>query len=273
MAIYSESLLIFTLFAVLWLENNAHCGGFTHEKTHKKFGDKKTSTATIKSTPISNKFGSKCNTGTVPTCQCDSDNDSLYYPVPKSGNCTDVFKRLPTTSDYHFREENCHKAQRTVCWTDSSCLDYVINQDNQPVQPPDEFILIRNASKPFCMCDFIEKRPMPKSGNCAELNNQFSCYKMQTLCRDICNCDNNYVDPTKCDPQTCNNATEPFCMCGIDGDHYPVPESGNCMDVISTTPAYNDRFGFSCCKARTVCKCMILPPRCNCDHECESGCG
>ena len=278
----SKALLIFTLFTVLWLENKAHRCGFTHEKTQKtmKLGEGKNSTTTAttpattsKSTaaaPI--KINPKCNTGTVPSCQCGPDDLSgfQYYAVPKSGNCTDVFKRLPTTpSDYHFREENCHKAQRTECWTGSTCVSNFMDEWNPQPDPltPVEFILSQNASEPFCSC-YSDNGPVPKSGVCG-----YACNKMQTVCYDICHCNADYVDPTKCDPQTCNNVTaEPFCMCGIDGDHYQMPESGDCMDVIkhfSTTPPYNDRFGFSCYKGRTVCKCTSMPgTQCECKDEC-----
>ena len=285
---YSKSLLIFALFAVLWLwlENKAHHCGFTHEKTHKKFDKGKTSTTT--STPAI-KFDSKCNTSTVPSCQCTSLSmypQDLYYAVPKSGNCTDVFKRLPTTPDYHFREENCHKVQRPVCRVDSSCYNITFNQQlGTPPPSPDEFVFCQNASKPFCQCGIINDRPMPKSGNCTIYNNQsaagLGCYKAETLCTDTCYCNNNnfYIDPTKCDPQTCNNAAKPFCICGTGAtaNYYPLPESGNCTDVnflkqhFSTTPAYYYKLGFDCIKARNVCKCTLWPEtHCECNDFCVS---
>ena len=45
-----------------------------------------------------------------------------------------------------------------------------------------------------------------------------------------------------CDLHTCNNESEPFCRCRFYDsiDNYPVPESGNCDDMIkanySSTP-------------------------------------
>ena len=249
MPTYSKSLVIFTLFAVLWLENKAHRFGFPHEKTHEKFAKG----------IINADF--KCNTGTVPSCQCGIGLDSYYYPVPKSGNCKDVFKRLSTTpSDYHFREEECYKVHRAVCTVDSTC-DEIFNPADQigtPPQTPGEFLIGQNISKPFCMCDGGHY-PMPKSRNCTDvgLGLGTSCTDATTLCRDTCYCNELYVDPTECVPQTCNNATEDFCKCGIDDDHYPVPESGNCMDVLSTPPTYDYRFGSDCMQMRTVCKCMI----------------
>ena len=221
MTTFSKSLAIFTLFAVLWLENKAHHCGSRHEKTHKKIEKGKTSTKTSTAAPTSTKqikVNNKCNIGTVPSCQCGIDYDSKYYPVPKSGNCNDVFKRLSTTpADYHFREENCSKVQRTVCKVDSSCdsiYDYRIIDDQQfgtPPPTPDNFLISQNTSKPFCMC-------------------------------------------------------------GYDGGNHPIPKSGNCadldlLDVIKkflTTPIYNERFGFVCLKARTVCKCTNY---CECKEE------
>ena len=142
----AKSLVIFILFAVLWLENKArHCGS-RHEKTHKKIEKGKTSTKTpamTTATPI--KVNPKCNTETVPSCQCGkNDVDSYYYPVPKSGKCKDVFKRLSTTpADYHFREEKCHKVHRAVCRIDSTCEDSYFIPDDQigtPPPTPKEFV-------------------------------------------------------------------------------------------------------------------------------------
>ena len=286
----SKSLVILTLFAVLWLENKAHRCGSRHEKTHKKFGKETTKSKASTSTPASTsttatpiKVSRKCNTGTVPTCECDKNFDSLYYPVPKSGKCKDVFKRLPTTPDYHFLEENCHKAQRTVCRVDSNCESFNLSDNQQPETPspppfrtPDVFIFRQNVSAPFCLCD-VSSFSMPKSGNCTEYG--LHCNKAHALCWDTCTCNEFYVDPTECDPQKCNNAHEPFCVCDIDGGHYPVPESGNCMDYlsnISTTPTYFYRFGSPCYKARNVCKCVVLvgeeKAQCTCNDECVSGC-
>ena len=271
MPTYSKSLVLFTLFAVLWFENKAHHSPY--EKTQKKFKKGMTSTKTSKptlttTTPV--KVNYKCNTGTVPSCQCDI----YYYPVPKSGNCKDVFKS--TTPDYHFPEEDCHKVQRTVCRVVSYCGDLIIDdqQFGTPPQTPDEFLISQNISEPFCKCDIGYKSnhyPIPKSGNCTELHGRYGrrCDKARTLCADTCYCNDFYVDPIECDPQTCNNVTEPFCKCGLEGDHYPVPESGNCMDLLkqfSTTPSYYYRFGPGCYKARTVCKCMI-GSYCECDDE------
>ena len=214
MPTYSKSLVIFTLFTVLWLENKAHRCSFPHEKTQKKFGKEKTSskksTAALKSTPAKGiKVNSKCNTGTVPSCKCGIStafDGTYYYPVPKSGNCNDVFKRLSTTkhlSDYHFREEKCHKVQRAVCRIDATCEDENFIPDNHIASypTPDEFVLGQNVSKPFCKCgDDGGHYPMPKSGNCTDLETKtttgasdnwrydFGCYKAQTLCWDTCYC-------------------------------------------------------------------------------------
>ena len=283
MPTYSKSLVIFTLFAVLWLENKAHRCGFPHEKTHEKFAKG----------IINADF--KCNTGTVPSCRCGIGLDSYYYPMPKSGNCKDVFKRLSTTpSDYHFREEKCYKVHRAVCRVDSTCENDAFIPDDQigtPPQTPDEFLIGQNSSEPFCMCDYDNSLyDMPKSGNCTDLETTSdnkcsgSYYKAENSCRDTCYCNESYVKPTECVPQTCNYATEAFCKCGIDDVHYPVPESGNCMDVIkqlSTTPSpsYQYRFGYHCYKVRTVCKCIddiaidaLQSTDCECNDECESGC-
>ena len=149
MPTYSKSLVIFTLFVVLWLENKAHYSGFPHhKKTQKKFGEGKTSISTSKPTPttatiikINHKY--KCNTSTVPSCQC-----GYYYPVPKSGNCKDVFKRLSTIpTDYHFREENCSLVQRPVCSVISSCEDHRTSyQQLEPLPPtPYEFLIGQNT--------------------------------------------------------------------------------------------------------------------------------
>ena len=303
----SKSLVILTLFSVLWLENKAHHCGCPHKKTHKRCKEETTSTATSTSmstpeltpipTPTSTtatatqiKVNSKCNTGTEPSCECGIESDtSLYYPVPKSGNCNDVFKRLSTTkhlSDYHFREENCSLVQRTVCGVYTTCDDYFEDRLGTPPPTPYEFISAQNASEPFCLCGYGgggDHYPIPKSGNCTELEIKYNflgagygCYKAQTLCRDNCYCNSYYVDPTKCDPKTCNNATKPFCKCGIEDsdNNYPVPKSGNCMDYLSnnsTTPIYYYRFGAGCYKLRTVCECTKLhesqAAQCLCDDE------
>ena len=268
----SKLLVIFTLFAVLWLENKAHHCRFPHDKTHKKFRE-----GIIKA-------DFKCNTGIVPSCQCGDGLDNLY-PVPKSGNCKDVFNKhlSKTPTDYHFREENCQKVQRTVCRVDSTCEDGYFIPDDQigtPPQTPDEFLIGQNTSDPFCMCGGgdNEHYPMPKSGHCSDLDQRSTCYKANTLCRDTCFCNNQYVDPIECDPQKCNNATKPFCMCGINGEgnYFPMPKSRNCMDVIKhfkTTPSYYYRFGFPCYTARNVCKCTTFPAtHCECKDECVSGC-
>ena len=278
----SKSLVIFTLFALLWLENKAHDCGSPHEKAHKKFEKRKTSRTTPAPTPAKPiKVNFKCNTGTVPSCKCGINttaiDDSYYYQVPKSGKCTDVFKRLSTTpSDYHFREENCHKVQRTVCRVDSYCEDYYIVDGEQlgtPTPTPDEFLIAQNTSKPFCKCGYDGGHyPMPKNGNCTGLGRRLglNCSKAITLCQDTCYCNSLHVDPTKCDPQTCNNAGKPFCKCGID-NHYPMPKSGNCMDVSKhflTTPTWYDPFGLPCRKARNVCKCSNWPVTyCECKDE------
>ena len=300
----SKSLVIFILFAVLWLELKAHICGFRREKTHKKFGkattSSKTSTAATTSTSTPAKI-IKCNTGTVPSCKCDLSNydsnnypDGFYYPVPKSGNCTDVFKRSSTTpSDFHFSEENCHKVQRTVCRVDSYCWD-ASGPDDSILPTPDSFIMGQNASAPFCQCccrpDYVsDYNSMPKSGNCNDLlettyNYSVGCYKEQTFCSDTCHCNDLYVDPTGCNPQTCNNASEPFCMCAYEDDgnyykNYPMLESGNCMDYLklfSTTPAYSYRSGPPCYKARKVCRCAPTfynqTAHCACNDECVAGC-
>ena len=297
MPTYSKSLVIFTLFAVLWLENKAHHCGSPHEKTHKECNKKTTSAAT----PI--KVNQKCNTTTLlSSCQCGPDYDFLYYPVPKSGNCNDVFKRLSTTpTDYHFREENCHKVHRAVCSVDSYCwkLDFAFIDKKQTdptaeefitlAPTPKEFVFAQNASEPFCTCGFDDHYPMPKSGNCTDLEKTYrragnrragnkACSKAQTFCRDTCNCNAYYVDPTECNPQTCNNATEAFCTCDINGNdnHYPVPKSGDCMDVLkqfSTTQAYYYYRGVPCYKTRKVCKCTTSQTtHCVCNDECVSGC-
>ena len=291
MTTYSKLLVIFTLFAVFWLENKAHhC---PYEKTHNKFEKGKTSTTTPAPTPAKpNKVNFKCNTGTVPSCKCGIStaefDDSLYYSVPKSGNCKDVFNKhlSKTSSDYHFREENCHKVQRTVCRVDSYFEDnYIVDGwerwERLGTTPPtpDEFLIGQNTSKPFCECG-TDHHPMPKSGNCTDLDTAYdgmglSCSKAITLCRDTCYCNNQYVDPTKCDPQTCNNATKHFCMCGIDGsgNYYPMPKSGDCADVykyFNTTLTYYYAFGFI---ARKVCKCTTLSvTHCECKDEWVSGC-
>ena len=291
----SKSLAIFTLFAVFWLENKAHHCGFPHEKTHKKTEKAKTSTTTpapkSTSTPAKLiKVNYKCNTGTVPSCQCINSDGSYYYPVPKSGNCKDVFKRLSTTpSNIHFREENCSKVQRTVCRIDYRCDDFTFGEIRTPPPTPDEFVIGQNTSKPFCKCYYDANHyPIPKNGNCTDLETTMSttqtmsdnqrsklfCYKTQAFCRNTCRCNNYYVDPTECDPQTCNNVSEPFCKCGIDDVHYPVPESGDCLDVIkqfSTTEGYQYRFGYTCDKARSVCSCKY-GNNCRCEEECESTC-
>ena len=169
----------------------------------------------------------------------------------------------------------------SVCIVNSWCDAHYFNDYGTPPPTPDVFVLGQHTSgEPFCDCG-TDHHPIPKSGNCIDLETAYdgtgiSCYKMQTLCRDTCYCNDNYVDPTKCVPQTCNNVSEPFCKCGIDGDHYSVPESGNCMEVLrlfSTTPTYNDRFGFGCLKMRTVCKCVTWDGiYCECNDECISGC-
>ena len=321
MTTYSKSLLIFTLFAVFCLELKAHhC---PYEKTHNKFEKGKTSTTTPAPTPAKPiKVNPKCNTGTVPSCNCGIStkgiDDNYYYPVPKSGNCADVFNKhlSKTSSDYHFREENCHKVQRTVCRIDSYCEDnYIVDGEQLGTTPPtpDEFLIGQNTSKPFCKCGYNgDHYPMPKSRNCTDLDaaydgTGFSCSKAITLCRDTCYCNNQYVDPTKCDPQTCNNATKHFCMCGIDtcycnnqyvdptkcdpqtcnnatkpfcmcgidgsGNYYPMPKSGDCTDVykyFNTTLTYYYAFGFI---ARKVCKCTTLSvTHCECKDEWVSGC-
>ena len=300
MPTYSKSLVILILFAVFWLENKAHHCGSPHEKTHKKLEKGKTSTTATTPAPAPTpakpiKVNFKCNTGTVPSCKCGIStaaiDDSYYYQVPKSGNCKDVFKRLSTTpSDYHFREENCSKVQRAVCSVNSYCEDSTFIPDERigtPPPTPDEFVIRQNTSKPFCKCgyDYIKNNGhyrIPKSGNCIDLEtlpeNQsagLSCYKAITLCRDNCYCNNHYVDPTKCDPQTCNNASEAFCKCGIADVHYPVPGSGNYTDLIkhsTTKPSYYYRFGYHCYKARTVCQCRTFPStHCECKEECEGG--
>ena len=282
MSTYSKSLVILTLFAVFLSGNKAHHCGSPHEKVHKKFEKGKTSrTAPTSTTTKLIKVNPKCNTGTVPSCKCGDRLDNLY-PVPKSGKCADVFNKhlSKTPTDYHFREENCHKAQRPVCVIDSTCYVLPYNQlPGTPPPTPDEFIFSQNASKPFCTCGFdndAKKNPMPKSGNCTERYG-LSCYKAQAFCRDTCYCNRLYVDPTKCDPQKCNNASKPFCKCGIDGDaKHPMPKSGNCMDVhkhFKTTPIYYYRYGVPCYTARNVCKCTWWPEtHCECNDECVSGC-
>ena len=108
------------------------------------------------------------------------------------------------------------------------------------------------------------------------------CNTEQTLCTDTCYCNDSYIDPTGCNPQTCNNVSaEPFCNCaGIEndyGNHYSIPESGNCMDVLtqfSTPPTIVDyRSGPTCYKARRVCKCAPTTydgqtAHCACNDEC-----
>ena len=76
---------------------------------------------------------------------------------------------------------------------------------------------------------------------------------------------------TQCVPKMCNNASKPFCSCGIDNGHYSMPESGNCDDVKNhlTVPPYYYRFGFNCRKMRTVCKC--LDRKCSCNEENVAG--
>ena len=94
---------------------------------------------------------------------------------------------------------------------------------------------------------------------------------------------NSYLGRTVCDLKTCKNGSEPFCMCALNYeayfDHYPMSESGNCMDYlsnISTTPIYFYRFGSPCYKARNVCKCVVPvgkeKAQCMCNDECVSGC-
>ena len=289
MPTFSKSLVIFTLFAVFWLELKAHRCDVPHEKTHKKIEKGKASTT---ATPI--KVYPKCNTKTVPSCKCDlgpDDNyvaDGLYYPVPKSGNCKDVFKRLSTTpSDYHFREEKCHKVQRTVCTVESSCLDDY-SRGKPTLLTPDSFVIGQNASAPFCECDDGYHLPMPKTRNCTDLETTYTipvvCNKMQTYCSDTCHCNELYVDPTKCDPQTCNNvSSEAFCMCTYHDDssydNYPMPKSGNCKDdleIFAITQGIFYRFGPSCYKARKVCKCEPMTyeqtAHCACKDECVAGC-
>ena len=243
----SKSLVIFILFAVLWLENKAHRCRLPREKTHKKFGKETTSSKTSTSTstlaptptpaptststsraPIT--LNPKCNnTSTEPSCQCVKNFDSVYYPVPKSGKCKDVFKRLPTTpTDYHFREDNCHKVQTTVCTVDSYCWE------NDVTLNPDPDLIDQTTSGLFCSCVYLNRyfdhQPVPKSGKCSDLDTLSddngrtmsgdwgrSCTNAQTVCA---NCYNNfYVNPTECDPQTCNSASEPFCKCGFDDVH------------------------------------------------------
>ena len=294
----AKSLVIFILFAVLCLENKAHRCGFSHKKTHKttKLGKGKTSTTTPATTSKSTttkpiKVKPKCNTSTVPSCYCGISklslpDDSLYYSVPKSGNCNDVFKRLSTTSDYHFREENCFKVQRAVCRVDSYCGYMRSTYGEGPTLTPGSFIIRSNTSEPFCRCccrpnTAFDHQPIPKSGNCTDLETKYNysvgCSEDLTVCRDICYCNVDYVDLTKCDPQTCNSASEPFCKCGIDNVDYPVPESGNCMDVLkqfSTTPIYfyQPGQGPTCYKARTVCKCKWPSNQCECGDECVADC-
>ena len=234
----SKSLVIFTLFAVLWLENKAHHCGSPRKKTNKKFDEGKTSSTTPETTSTSTSTTAplinvdpRCNTGTVPSCKCgidvnnsvvDVDNyDSYYYPVPKSGN---VFKS--TTPDYHFREDNCHKKQRTVCKVSSDCGDFTFGEQPPVTMPPTSkrFVLGQYISgEPFCKCGYdADHHPIPKSGNCTDLEKTYnlsaglSCDKARTLCTDTCYCNVFYVVPTECDPQTCNNASKPFCTCGID---------------------------------------------------------
>lgn len=154
-----------------------------------------------------------------------------------------------------------------------------------------------NTKELYCYCG-IDNYPMPESGNCDDLFNILSttpsyfselkrdhgltCDGYAKLCSVTCSCDyEQVVDPTPapnptptptpttlCYPQACNNATEPFCLCGnpsIDLAQYSVPESGNCNDLIkllSTTPSYYYRYGYECFKARTVCKVI-----CSCRKE------
>ena len=73
--------------------------------------------------------------------------------------------------------------------------------------------------------------------------------------------------PKRCDPLTCNNVTEPFCSCG-QGIPYPLPESGNCDDVLkslSTTPDFSRyRSAPGCSKVKTVCYCPESNEECVC---------
>lgn len=140
-----------------------------------------------------------------------------------------------------------------------------------------------NANKIYCSCS-INNYSLPESGNCDDVIKYqstkpyfFNCHKMRKICNAICSCfEEDVVDqmptltptlttPTLCYPETCNNETEPFCTCGIDHEHYTVPETGNCDDVIkymSTTSSIYYRYGFACSKVRTVCKVI-----CSCSEE------
>ena len=102
----SKSLVIFTLFAVLWLENKTHHCGFPHEKTHKKFEKGKTSTKTSTAAPTPAKqikVNYKCNTRTKPSCKCGKDYDSYYYPCQKveiAMTCLSVCRQYQQTTTF-----------------------------------------------------------------------------------------------------------------------------------------------------------------------------
>lgn len=152
-----------------------------------------------------------------------------------------------------------------------------------------------SEGKPFCYCEFFDPNiketnyPVPESGNCDDVtkNNyssttiphyNYKCSKIRHVCSVMCICAEENVDqiptptptpttsqtqtqtptptPALCYTGTCNKETD-FCSCDIDRERYPLPESGNCSDVVlrhlSTTPVYYYRFGFDCTKKRNIC--------------------
>lgn len=293
---YFKSLLIFILVAVFLLANEAHYCGCPHKNTNKECKKGKT-TATLTPTTVTKCDSHSCNNANKLFCSCGIDN----YPLPENGNCDDVIKYSSTTPSVF----ECHK-MRKICNVICSCYEEIINDQTHTLnQTPTKPTLCYpetcdNATKPFCVCGIdLMHYPVPKTGNCNDISKYisttpryyyrygFGCYKARTVCKVICSCSEEYVyDPTpkpkpttptptwryKCDPQYCNNTnsiSKPYCACDINFDHYPVPKSGNCDDVMSKSNLKN---GFPCRKFKTLCHCnvKILPSDpivCDCHNE------
>lgn len=127
----------------------------------------------------------------------------------------------------------------------------------------------------FCFCGKgFGVYPLPASGNCDDVANycfhstpspDTSPYLVCTLAVKNCNVtwrcykesDEQIPIPTQTStttlsfPETCKNVTESYCICGSDDMHYPVPNSGNCEDVIKQRLTTSR--GLTCYKMRTVC--------------------
>ena len=109
----SKSLLIFILFAVLWLELKARHCRFPHKKTHKTHKETTTSTASAATSTVTsagidsaedvlNSYLGRtvcdlktCKNGSEPFCMCALNYEAYFdhYPMSESGNCNRFCQR------------------------------------------------------------------------------------------------------------------------------------------------------------------------------------